>query len=57
VNARSACLGGTIPMDATRHDQVYYRDADMAFCPNPMDNTYNIRNALSAVRSCPTESS
>jgi len=44
-------------MDATRHDQVYYRDADMAFCPNPMDNTYNIRNALSAVRSCPTESS
>jgi hypothetical protein len=49
VSARSATLGDTIPMGATRHYQVYYRDPSTSFCPNPPGNTWNVCNALSAV--------
>lgn len=49
VSARSATLGDPIPLGATRHYQVYYRDAVPSFCPTPQGGTYNISNALSAV--------
>ena len=49
ISARSAAQGDTIPMGATRHYQVYYRDPSVSFCPNPPGNTWNVSNALSAV--------
>jgi hypothetical protein len=32
ISARSAALGDTIPLGATRVYQVYYRDANLVFC-------------------------
>ena len=33
ITARSAQLGDTIPLAETRVYQVYYRDANLGFCP------------------------
>jgi hypothetical protein len=49
VSTRSAALGDPIPLGATRHYQVYYRDNDPAFCSSPQGDTYNVANAVSAV--------
>ena len=49
VSARSAALGDPIPLGATRHYQIYYRDPNLAFCPSPTGSTWNASNALSAV--------
>jgi Tol biopolymer transport system component len=48
ISARSAALGDPIPVGATRHYQVHYRDADPTFCPSPAGGTWNSTNALSA---------
>jgi len=42
VSARSATLGDTIPLGATRAYQVYYRDPDLVFCPGG----FNVSNAM-----------
>jgi hypothetical protein len=47
ISARSAALGDTITMGATRYYFSYYRDAALVFCPAPSGNTYNITNSLS----------
>ena len=49
VSARSAALGHVIPLEATRFYQVYYRDPDPSFCPNPPGGTFNVSNGLRAV--------
>jgi hypothetical protein len=49
ISARSAALGDAIPVGATRHYQVYYRDPSPTFCPNPPGNTWNIGNGVSEV--------
>jgi hypothetical protein len=47
VSARSAALGDAIPVGATRHYQVYYRDPSTSFCPNPPGDNFNATNAVS----------
>jgi hypothetical protein len=42
ISARSAALGDTIPLGATRVYQVYYRDANLVFC----GGGFNITNAM-----------
>jgi Tol biopolymer transport system component len=42
VSARSAALGDTIPLGATRIYQVYYRDSNLAFCAGG----FNATNAI-----------
>jgi hypothetical protein len=49
VSIRSAALGDLIPMGATRVYQVYYRDPNMAFCPDPPGDTFNATNAVSVL--------
>jgi hypothetical protein len=45
VSSRSAALGDTIPLGATRIYQVYYRDPNLVFCPSG----FNASNAVSIV--------
>jgi hypothetical protein len=45
VSARSAALGDTIPLGATRIYQVYYRDPNLVFCPSG----FNASNAVAVV--------
>jgi Tol biopolymer transport system component len=47
ISSRSSALGDTIPTGATRHYQVYYRDASPSFCPPPAGSTFNISNGVS----------
>jgi Tol biopolymer transport system component len=42
ISARSSALGDTIPLGATRIYQVYYRDANLTFCPGG----FNVTNAI-----------
>ena len=42
ISARSSALGDTIPLGATRIYQVYYRDANLTFCPG----AFNVTNAI-----------
>jgi hypothetical protein len=46
VSARSASLGATIPLGATREYQVYYRDPNGSFCPAPFGSTFNVSSAI-----------
>jgi hypothetical protein len=46
IRARSAALGDTIPPGAMRFYQVYYRDPNLAFCPAPQGDSWNVSNAL-----------
>jgi hypothetical protein len=46
VSARSAALGDPISGGTFRFYQVYYRDANAAFCPNPPGGTFNVSNGL-----------
>jgi len=46
ITDRSAALGVPIPADGRRYYQVYYRDANPAFCSAPAGNTFNITNAV-----------
>jgi hypothetical protein len=47
VMTRSAQLGDTIPLGATRNYQMYYRDPNATFCPT--GGTFNISNGLRVV--------
>lgn len=49
ISVQSAVLGDPIPNGATRYYQVYYRDANAGFCPEPQGNTFNVSNGLSVV--------
>jgi Tol biopolymer transport system component len=42
ISARSATLGDSIPLGATRAYQVYYRDPNLAFCPGG----FNVSSAI-----------
>jgi Tol biopolymer transport system component len=46
IPARSASLGDPIALGATRLYQVYYRDADLGFCPEPNGSSFNVSNAI-----------
>jgi Tol biopolymer transport system component len=48
ISARSAALGDTIPLGATRIYQVYYRDANLTFCPGGFNTTNAIAVAWGA---------
>jgi plastocyanin len=47
VSAQSALLGDVIAPGSTRYYQVYYRDSNLAFCPTPPGNSWNVTNAWS----------
>jgi hypothetical protein len=46
ISRRSAALGDAIAPGSSRFYQVYYRDPDLAFCPLPSGNSWNVGNAL-----------
>jgi hypothetical protein len=46
VHTRSAALGDTLSSGDTRYYQVYYRDPNLAFCPAPTGNSWNVGNGL-----------
>ena len=48
ISARSALLGDPLSAGAVRSYQIYYRDPDLAFCPFPAGNTWNVTQALRA---------
>ena len=49
ISARSAALGDPIPAGATRWYQTYYRDPNLAFCPSPPGNSWNVSNGIEVV--------
>jgi len=49
ISARSAALGDPIPAGATRWYQTYYRDPNLAFCPSPPGNSWNVSNGMEVV--------
>jgi hypothetical protein len=46
IAARSAALGDVIHSGEFRVYQVYYRDPNLAFCPQPSGNSWNVSNAI-----------
>jgi len=46
ISARSAFLGDPIVTGTSRYYQTYYRDPNLAFCPNPPGNSWNVTNAI-----------
>jgi hypothetical protein len=46
VTTQSANLGDPIVPGSTRWYQVYYRDPNLAFCPNPPGDSFNISSGL-----------
>lgn len=46
ITARSAALGDPIAPGSSRGYQVYYRDPDVAFCPEPRGNTWNVSSGV-----------
>jgi Carboxypeptidase regulatory-like domain len=46
IQARSAQLGDVIAPGTPRFYQVYYRDPNLGFCPNPPGSTFNVGNAV-----------
>jgi hypothetical protein len=49
ITARSAALGDPIAPGSTRYYQVYYRDPNLSFCPNPPGDSFNVGSALRVV--------
>jgi hypothetical protein len=49
VSSRSAALGDTITAGSTRYYQIYHRDPNPTFCPDPVGSTFNISNGISVV--------
>ena len=47
--SRSAALGDTIAQGSTRFYQVYYRDPNPSFCPDPPGGTFNVSNAIAVI--------
>jgi hypothetical protein len=48
ISARSAALNDPLAAGVTRFYQIYYRDPDGAWCPQPQGSTYNISSGISA---------
>jgi hypothetical protein len=46
ITARSAALGDPIAPGSAREYQVYYRDPNLAFCPAPQGNSWNVSQAV-----------
>lgn len=46
ISARSAALGDTISQGETRVYQVYYRDPNTSYCPDPVGATFNVSAGL-----------
>ena len=46
---RPTALGDVIAPGATRYYQVYYRDPQIAFCPQPNGNSWNVSSGLIVV--------
>ena len=46
ISARSAQVGDAFGPGATRYYAAYYRDSNVAFCPTPVGNGWNITNGL-----------
>jgi len=46
ITARAAALGAPIAPGTTRWYQTYYRDADLAFCPLPSGNSWNVTSGV-----------
>jgi hypothetical protein len=49
VSARSAALGDPLAPGSFRSYQVYHRDPNPSFCPDPTGGTFNVSNALRVV--------
>jgi hypothetical protein len=49
IRQRSMQLGDTIPPGGVRFYQVYYRDPQLSFCPQPMGDSWNVSNAVALV--------
>jgi Tol biopolymer transport system component len=45
ISARSAMLGDPLAPGSSRSYQVYYRDPNIAFCPPPMGDAWNVSTA------------
>jgi Tol biopolymer transport system component len=45
ISSRSATLGDPIAPGSSRSYQVYYRDPNLAFCPSPMGDAWNVSSA------------
>jgi hypothetical protein len=46
VSSRSAASGDPLSVAATRFYQVQYRDSNLAFCPSPAGDAWNVSSAL-----------
>jgi hypothetical protein len=46
IQQKSAALGDPIAPGSTRWYQVYYRDPNVAFCPAPAGNTWNVSSGV-----------
>ena len=46
ITQKSASLGDPIAPGTPRFYQTYYRDPNLAFCPQPQGNTWNATNAV-----------
>jgi hypothetical protein len=46
ISARSAALGDPIAPGTQRCYQVYYRDSNLAFCPAPQGDSWNVSSGL-----------
>ena len=46
ITARSAALGDPIAQGSMRWYQTDYRDPNLAFCPNPPGNSWNVTNGI-----------
>ena len=49
ITARSAALGQPISPGSTRFYQTWYEDPDLAFCPSPPGDRWNVTNAVRIV--------
>lgn len=49
ITTQSANLGDPILPGERRYYQVYYRDPNLAFCPSPMGNSFNVTGAVKIV--------
>jgi hypothetical protein len=49
ITARSAALGDPIAPGSSRWYQTYYRDPNLAFCPAPPGDSWNVTNGVRVV--------
>jgi hypothetical protein len=49
ITAQSAALGDPIAPGSTRYYQTYYRDPNLAFCPSPQGDAWNVTNGVRVV--------